>query len=227
VQTFASLIRDSIEAGASFGDMARRYSSDGSAESGGDLGWFGRKVMVPEFERAAFGLAVGEISGTVKTQFGYHLIKCLARERERVHAAHILFRTSPTSVDQEEALVLAREIREQLVDGADFATLAKEHSVDSATAASGGDLGWIPLSSLPANFAAAIGTSGAGSLLEPVSAEEGIHIIKVAERRDDRPYDLELDRAEITEMARREKTGRFVEEWVMELRNEIYVDVRL
>jgi peptidyl-prolyl cis-trans isomerase SurA len=227
VQTFAGLIRDSIQAGASFGDMARRYSSDGSAESGGDLGWFGRKVMVPEFERAAFGLAVGEISGAVKTQFGYHLIKCLERERERVHAAHILFRTTPTGLDQEKALAFAREVRDQLVGGADFAAMAKEHSADSTTAAAGGDLGWIPLTTLPPNFAAAIGTNGAGSLLDPVSAEEGIHIIKVVDRRDDRPYDLELDRAEITEMARREKTGRYVEEWVTELRGEIYVDVRL
>jgi peptidyl-prolyl cis-trans isomerase SurA len=227
VQAFASLIRDSIEAGASFADMARRYSSDGSAESGGDLGWFGRKVMVPEFERAAFGLAVGEISGPVKTQFGYHLISCLEREREKVHAAHILFRTSPAGDDQEQALAEARALRERLANGADFAALAKEFSADSATAAAGGDLGWIPLGSLPQNFAAAIGTNGAGSLLDPVPAEEGIHLIRVADRRDDRPYDLMLDRAEITEMAKREKTGRLVEEWVTELRDEIYVDVRL
>ena len=121
----------------------------------------------------------------------------------------------------------AQALREQLEGGADFAALAKQHSADSATAAAGGELGWIPLSGLPANFAAAIGTNGAGTLLEPVPAEEGIHIIHVADRRDDRPFDLELDRAEIKEMARREKTGRFVEEWVVELRNDIYVDVRL
>jgi len=53
------------------------------------------------------------------------------------------------------------------------------------------------------------------------------NIIKIEERRDNRPYDLELDRAEITEMARREKTGRVIAEWVKTLRDEIYVEERL
>jgi parvulin-like peptidyl-prolyl isomerase len=88
-------------------------------------------------------------------------------------------------------------------------------------------LGWIPLSSLPENFASAIGTLPAGSFPDPVPADEGIHVFKIVERRDDRPYDLELDRKELTEMARREKTGRKVEEWVARLRQDYYVDVRL
>jgi parvulin-like peptidyl-prolyl isomerase len=83
------------------------------------------------------------------------------------------------------------------------------------------------LSSLPENFAAAVGTYPAGTLLDPVAAEEGVHIVKIAERRDDRPYDLELDRKELTEMARREKTSRKVDEWVAQLRKDYYVDVRL
>ncbi len=57
-----------------FADLAVKFSEDGSATTGGDLGWFERGKMVPEFEEAAFGLAVGETSGVVKTQFGYHVI---------------------------------------------------------------------------------------------------------------------------------------------------------
>jgi peptidyl-prolyl cis-trans isomerase SurA len=123
---FSEALRDSIVAGASFDDLARRYSADGSAASGGDLGWFGRGVMVPDFERAAFGLAVGEVSGVVKTQFGYHIIKSLERDGNRVHAAHILLRARYSPEDLEAAMVKAREVRLQLEGGADFGALAKQ-----------------------------------------------------------------------------------------------------
>ncbi len=65
-----------VAPGADFAALARQYSEDeGSKASGGDLGWFGRGRMVKEFEDAVFALQVGEVSGPVKSQFGYHLIK--------------------------------------------------------------------------------------------------------------------------------------------------------
>lgn len=63
-----------ISDGADFADIAREASDCPSGKSGGDLGQFGRGVMVPEFEQAAFDLEVGALSGLVETDFGYHLI---------------------------------------------------------------------------------------------------------------------------------------------------------
>ena len=69
-----------IKNGADFAEMAKEYSQDpGSKENGGDLGYFQRRQMVKEFDEAAFNLKVGEVSGVVKTRFGYHLIKCTAK----------------------------------------------------------------------------------------------------------------------------------------------------
>lgn len=63
-----------INKGLPFDEAARKYSSCPSSAQGGSLGSFGRGMMVPEFEEAAFDIAVGEVSAPVKTQFGYHLI---------------------------------------------------------------------------------------------------------------------------------------------------------
>ncbi|MFA5134564.1 MAG: peptidylprolyl isomerase [Patescibacteria group bacterium] len=79
----------------SFADLAQQYSADSTAANGGDLGFFGRGVMVQQFEDAAFALEVGEVSDVVTTQYGYHIIKLLEvteneEEGEQRRAAHIL-----------------------------------------------------------------------------------------------------------------------------------------
>ena len=62
-----------------FEDLAKRFSKCPSREQGGDLGFFGKGMMVREFEDAAFSLPVGQVSSPIKTQFGYHLIKVTAK----------------------------------------------------------------------------------------------------------------------------------------------------
>lgn len=67
-------IRDRVKNGADFGDEATAHSDCPSGKNGGSLGWFSRGMMVPEFENAAFGMSVGDVSDIVETQFGYHII---------------------------------------------------------------------------------------------------------------------------------------------------------
>lgn len=68
-------IQAQLKKGAKFEDLAKKYSADSSAAKGGDLGWFGKGAMVPEFEKTAFSLKEGEVSDIVKTPYGFHLIK--------------------------------------------------------------------------------------------------------------------------------------------------------
>ncbi|WP_313345273.1 peptidylprolyl isomerase [Sedimentibacter sp.] len=76
-------ILEDITDGLSFEDAAKEFSSCPSKQTGGALGQFGKGQMVPEFENAVFAMQVGEISGPVKTQFGYHLIKLDEHTPER------------------------------------------------------------------------------------------------------------------------------------------------
>jgi peptidyl-prolyl cis-trans isomerase D len=73
--------------GADFAETAKKFSKDtGSAEKGGDLGWFGTGAMVAEFDKAAFSQKIGEIGEPVKSQFGYHIIQVIARQENPLDA---------------------------------------------------------------------------------------------------------------------------------------------
>lgn len=76
-QTEAKAVQDRLAKGETFAAIAKAISLCPSGKKGGDLGVFGRNMMVKEFETAAFALQKGQTSGPVKTQFGYHIIKRL------------------------------------------------------------------------------------------------------------------------------------------------------
>jgi len=77
--------RDQIRAKtADFGELAKKYSEDGSAANGGNLGWMGPGDLVPEFDQAMNRLQIGEVSNPVKTEFGWHLIQVLERREAQL-----------------------------------------------------------------------------------------------------------------------------------------------
>lgn len=73
-------LKAAIQNGADFAQVAREHSSCPSSRDGGNLGTFGRGMMVPEFDQVVFSAPVGEVQGPVRTQFGYHLVEVTHRE---------------------------------------------------------------------------------------------------------------------------------------------------
>lgn len=93
-------IREQIVTGAAtFEEMAQRFSDDGSARIGGDLGWAKRGKFVPEFEATAYQLEPGEISQVIETEFGFHIIQLLERRGNSIRVRHILVRPEITDND--------------------------------------------------------------------------------------------------------------------------------
>ncbi|HYR69504.1 MAG TPA: peptidylprolyl isomerase, partial [Candidatus Dormibacteraeota bacterium] len=126
----ADSLRNLIVKGRAFDEVARQFSDDPSARSGGDLGTFVRGAMVPEFEQVAFSLKPMEISPPIRTRYGYHIIQVLEHlaatdsSDERVHARHVMVQAKSTPADEERSRKKALAVRDSLVRGADFAAMA-------------------------------------------------------------------------------------------------------
>jgi parvulin-like peptidyl-prolyl isomerase len=115
VANLAEQLRARAAAGESFEALAGQYSEDGgSAVQGGDIGFFGRGMLVPALEEAAFSLAVGEVGGPVSSSFGLHVIKVTDRKATTFEAARSTFRDSLVAERLLEAYsILLAEIQEE------------------------------------------------------------------------------------------------------------------
>ncbi|HLT47623.1 MAG TPA: peptidylprolyl isomerase [Rubricoccaceae bacterium] len=178
---------DSLEAGVPFDDLAFRHSEDPSARRNrGDLGYFTGGRMVEAFEEAAYNTPVGEVAGPLRTRFGYHLIWVQDR-RDRtpdIRASHILIRVQGnTPADSAAARETIEGLRERILAGEDFATLARQYSDDVASGRRGGDLGFFGLGRMVPPFNdAAFALQNPGDISDVVETQFGYHLIRLEER---------------------------------------------
>ncbi|MEQ8224311.1 MAG: peptidylprolyl isomerase, partial [Candidatus Eremiobacterota bacterium] len=154
---------------ADFAAIAMEKSECPSKEKGGDLGVFGKGAMVPEFEKAAFNLKIGEI-GKVKTQFGWHVIERMELHMGEIKASHILVKT------KEEAEKIIKELK----DGGDFAKIAKEKS-ECPSKQNGGDLGYFGKGMMVPEFEKAAFALKVGEISKAIQTQFGWHVIKRTE----------------------------------------------
>ncbi len=159
-----------VRAGEDFAKLADQFTEDPSGKGrGGDLGWFGRGMMVKPFEDAAFGLKPGEVSGVFETVFGFHIVKLDERRGqgagEEVHARHILIQYSKetrgqsaqrTTPRERAAAALEEEKRNRALDEA-----AARRRIQVAETFAVGDAASAP---------AKPSTAGGGSAPQPATA---------------------------------------------------------
>jgi peptidyl-prolyl cis-trans isomerase D len=193
VKAKAEEVLKRAKAGEDFAALAKEFSQDESnAGKGGDLDYFPRGAMVPEFETAAFAMKPGEISDLVKTSFGYHIIKVVDHKAattrpiaevtpEQVRASHILLKIEGDNEAQVKAK--AEEVLKRVKAGEDFAALAKEFSQDESNAGKGGDLDYFPRGAMVPEFETAAFAMKPGEISDLVKTSFGYHIIKVVDHK--------------------------------------------
>jgi len=233
-QDFARAVLDSIKQGASFEEMAKKYSEDpGSKAYGGDLGFVKKGVFYPQFEAAAYALEVGQLSDVVETPVGYHIIELLERRGESIHTRHILFKFKTDEGADLEAIEFLTELRDSVVNEVNtFQYYAKRYSEDKETAPFSGDLGTFYLNQLDKNLLDVVSKLKQGEISFPkrIDYAQGIygyHIVYLQSRVPQHPASLEEDYAELKRLADEYKKQKQYETWVASLRDKIYWEVRL
>ncbi|MDP1726889.1 MAG: peptidylprolyl isomerase [Bacteroidota bacterium] len=230
-----------VEVGEKFSTLALIYSDDkGSASKGGELGYFGRGMMVPEFEGAAFRLKPDSVSRIIETKYGYHIIMAIQRKGEEVNARHILIMPKIYSSDVELAQHLMDSIVQLIkMDSMSFETAARKFSDDENTKASGGIIGsgglgnaHIPVDELSKELNINIQNLEVGEMSEP----EMVTLPGPDQKKAWRVFYLKSetpphrcnpvdDYQKLQAMAFEKKQRQTREKWIARYRKQFYVQI--
>ena len=221
-----------LRAGADFTQTAIAVSNDELALKGGDMGW-SKGAQLPDMYAAVVGeMKKNEIRGPFQSTSGFHIIQLLdKRSNEPKHiisqtlARHILIR--PTQVlSREDARLRLEAIRQRIISGEDFATLARASSDDKASAAEGGSLGWVNPGAMVPAFEEQMNKLKPGEISQPFLTRFGWHIVQVMSRRT-HDSTSEFEHSQAIQILRKRKTDEAVQDWLRRLRAEAYVDYRM
>jgi peptidyl-prolyl cis-trans isomerase SurA len=220
-----------LEEGLDFGSAAISYSDSQEALEGGLVGWRDLNSVPVVFSESIKGLRAGQITVPIRSPAGFHIIKVNDyRDRSQVmatefHARHIMIITNEL-VSPREAMQEIREIHSEILDGGDFAELAKENSDDPNSANLGGDMGWFVPEAYGERINQTLIALQDGDISEPFQTEGGWHIV---ERLGTREKDVTEDslRAAARNNLQQQKMDIEVEQFLQQMRDEAFVETRL
>jgi peptidyl-prolyl cis-trans isomerase SurA len=233
-------IKARIEAGEDFAELAKELSDDpGSGRAGGDLGWTGRGKFVPEFEAAAYGLEVDELSEIVESQFGFHLIQLMERRGNTIRTRHVLIRPEITEADLELAQTQLDTIRDLLVsDSLSFSIAVKRYANEDQQSfnndgrmvnpASGNT--FFEVGDLDPDIYFTIDTMSVGDISAPFefllpTGERAYRIVQLQDRTDPHVASLKQDYSKIKQAAIQSKKNEYITEWLLEKVDATYVRI--
>ena len=226
----ANEVIELLDNGSDFAEIAKEKSISSNAQSGGLMNWR-KAVDMPElFEKALVNQSIGFISEPLESGSGYHILKLEDKRGEFVQfedqwqSRHILLIPSAIRTEDDTELEL-NNIRQRVIDGESFESLAKEFSEDPGSALQGGDLGWLGLGVLAEEFEATMLEMEIGEISPVFQTEFGFHFLEVlAKRSHELTDDLIKDRAYSILYAR--KFDEELENTLRSMRAEAFVEFK-
>jgi peptidyl-prolyl cis-trans isomerase SurA len=239
-----STLRDSIvNGGAAFEDMARQFSDHSStASTGGRLGDVNLDQLVPEFSAVATRTPIGEVSQVFynESQDGYHILRVNSRSGSTVNLNHILIKVGPGGTDEQEVKSFLSTIRDSIRNhDAAFEVMARRHSEEDRSAENGGRVTDpqsgtrdLVLDALNPSWRRTIEDLEDGEISKPtevklLNGDQAYHIVRLDRRTPAHRVNLEMDYQRIRQLALQDKRNKKMREWIDELRDEVYVDIRV
>ena len=227
----ANNVYQQIEEGLDFASAAISYSDSQEALEGGLVGWRDLNSIPVALSEAIKPLRAGQFTVPIRSPAGFHIIKVNDyRDRSQVmatefHARHIMIITSEL-VTPRQAMEQIRDVHKQLLDGGDFAELAKENSDDVSSANIGGDMGWFTPESFGERIQQTLLAMQDGDISEPFQTEGGWHIIQRLGTRE-KDVTEEAMRNAARNNLQQQKMDIEIEQFLQEMRDEAFVEIRL
>ena len=224
-----------LRKGVDFKQIAAAYSEAPDALQGGAMGWRPADRLPTIFYDAVKSMKPGDASEVLRSANGFHIVRLNERRStapagappttvEQTRARHILIKTNEL-VSETEARNRLRVLKERLENKADFAELARVHSED-ASASRGGDLGWILPGDTVPEFEREMNRLRINEISEPIRTPFGLHLIQVLERGS-QDVSRERRRLAARQTLRARKSDEAYQEWVRQLRDRAYIEMRL
>jgi len=220
-----------IRAGGDFSQVAAGFSDATDALRGGNLGWRSGARLPTVFAEQVRVMKPGDVSPVLRSAAGFHIVKLIDKRSrdqstvvEQTHVRHILIKVNEL-MSESDAKAKIDRLKDRIDAGAKFEDLAKLNSED-ASAAKGGDLGWINPGDTVAEFQDAMNKLSPGQTSTPVRSPFGWHLIQVVERRK-QDVTIERERAEAQLAIRQRKADELFQDWVRQTRDRAYVEIRL
>jgi len=220
-------IQNRLNRGDSFEQMAREFSECPSSQAGGNLGSFGRGMMVEEFENAAFELAVDEVSDLVRTEFGYHLIKVTDKNQDEVTASHILIMVNESPIDIDRERVFIHELADRIHGGESFANIASFYSHDDNSRENNGVVNVLTRDQFPSFFAPILNELSVGQVSEVFEYQNMFYLFRINEAFPERRFEFDEIQEQLRELLTVRRQSELYEQWVENLQTEIYVQIYL
>ena len=211
-----------LKAGADFAETAKKESQDtASAISGGSLGWFQRGAMVPEFDKVAFSLPVGQMSDLVKTQFGYHIIKVVDKHSAGVPTfEEVKDKIEPMLKQQkaqQQAQKLADTVNDEAKGSAGIDGAAARHNLQVITTDWFARTDSLPGIGTSPEFMDAAFLTKQGAPPQEVGTQQGYVIFQVTGVKPPATPTFEDVKAQIENQFKQERSARLIQEKTQEL----------